>query len=182
MKMYLTVSKRASSHSWTGWTVTTYKWRPSKIGRRPPISNLFAWQQVLDPVLGTERDRERWNGAIWAAGFTLLCKILLCSHLQVPICFTMQWVERKRIARTCAVRDLWRAECGDYKQWLADLCDTQRPGGHLHIVLCPPSALSYVCQRCNRHSRTQHLLSNAGVPQVRLSDGVPSPRKTRNVR
>ena len=118
MKMYLTVSKRASSHSWTGWTVTTYKWRPSKIGRRPPISNLFAWQQVLDPVLGTEGEGlVEWSN---------LGSALPCPHLQVPSLQCNGFVTCSRRKRThCrAVRDLWRAECGDYKQWSADLCDT----------------------------------------------------------
>ena len=135
--LYLTVSKRASSHGRTGWAATTYKWRPSNNGRRPPISNLFAWQQVLDPVLwtlGRERDEEWSNlGPSDSSDSTLPSKDLVLFAAgavpQRPVACRMRWLQ------TVVGRFMWHGVLG----------------GHLHIAA---ACLVHKLAQWNKQGRT----------------------------
>ena len=55
-------------------------------------------------------ERGTRNGAIWdpLTPLTPLYPLKILLSLQQVLCH----------------KDLWRAECGDYKQWSVDLCDT----------------------------------------------------------
>ena len=165
MNRYLTVSKRASSHS---WTVTTYKWRPSNNGRRPPISNLFAWQQVLDPVFGTEgAGWDLWNGAIWGQRHLHSARTRSCSaHIyRCPLCFTLPAKEERKhtavLSGTCGVQNAVITNSGRPIYVTRPAWSWWTPAYCLYSTL----PASYIWHRCNQPGRTQHLLSNAGVPK-----------------
>ena len=132
--------------------------------------------QFLGQRVQAGRETDLWNGAIWGQRHLHSARTRSCSaHIyRCPLCFfTLQWPwfpdteERKHsavLSGTCGVQNAVITNSGRPIYVTRPAWSWWTPAYCLYSTL----PASYIWHRCNQPGRTQHLLSNAGVPKFSI--------------